>query len=140
MQPKKTVNYEIIRERRIKLGYSQKEFADLLGVKHYQTVSSWERGENSPKKGLWDRICKVLGISLNTLSGDNGSEAETKNDTFKDLILMGMLNVQRVEDLLKEEVDLSLETEETRTKYEKAARLAGELRKSLWEIYKPFMD
>lgn len=53
---------------------------------------------------------------------------------------MGMLNVQRVEDLLKEEVDLLQETEDTKCKYEKAARLAGELRKSLWEIYKPFMD
>ena len=50
---------EEIKNTRIRLGYSQQEFASLLGVS-FATVNRWENGKAKPQKDRLNRIRKLL--------------------------------------------------------------------------------
>ena len=50
---------------------TQEEFASRLGVTP-QAVSKWERGNGLPDVSLLEGICKILGLSANTLLGIDG--------------------------------------------------------------------
>ena len=52
-----------IRERRIMLGYSQQQMADLIGVT-YQQAHKYERGINRISAGRLYEIAQVLGIPV----------------------------------------------------------------------------
>ena len=59
---------------------TQEEFASRLGVTP-QAVSRWERGNSLPDISLVSGICKVLGISANTLLGiENDNKVVENND------------------------------------------------------------
>jgi len=75
---------------------TQEELANKLGVTS-QAVSKWERSNGSPDVSMLRNICKVLGISANTLIGlENGivenndpiAQAEVQNHMFAEPIVL----------------------------------------------------
>jgi SNF2 family DNA or RNA helicase len=54
------MNSESIRSLRLKLGYSQQEFAAALGVS-FATVNRWENGKAKPQKDRIERMRSLLG-------------------------------------------------------------------------------
>ena len=59
---------KLIKEARIKKGYTQKEIADLLGLTD-KAVSKWECGRSFPDITLIESISRELDISVNLLVG-----------------------------------------------------------------------
>ena len=75
---------------------TQEEFASRIGVTA-QAVSKWERGNGLPDVSLLSGICKVLGITANTLIGveekvvENGNvaaECEIKNNLIAEPLVL----------------------------------------------------
>jgi len=75
---------------------TQEELANKLGVTS-QAVSKWERSNGSPDVSMLKSICKVLGVSANTLIGlENGivenddpiAQAEVHNHMFAEPIVL----------------------------------------------------
>lgn len=75
---------------------SQEEFASRIGVTA-QAVSKWERGNGLPDVSILSGICKVLGISANSLIGveekvvENGNvvaEREIKNNLIAEPLVL----------------------------------------------------
>lgn len=62
----KTDAHEIIKEKRLKLGLSQKQVADKAGLSH-NTVYNLETNRVSTNLETYEKICKVLGIKLSSL-------------------------------------------------------------------------
>ena len=58
--------HEIIKEKRMKLGLSQKQLADKAGLSH-NTVYNLETNRVSTNLETYEKICKVLGIKLSSL-------------------------------------------------------------------------
>ena len=79
------MKYEIgnrIRKYREESGFSQKDFAQQLGVSNSR-VSNWEQGINRPDADILADICRVLNVSPSELldvrlSSDDLSEQERK--------------------------------------------------------------
>jgi transcriptional regulator with XRE-family HTH domain len=61
-----------LREARIKVGLSQKELADKLGLTQ-PTISNWEKGRGAPSEEQEERLQQVLGSEDETQRGLNGS-------------------------------------------------------------------
>ena len=87
---------EIICQYRQLRKLTQEEFASRIGVTA-QAVSKWERGNGLPDVSLLSGICKVLGISANTLIGveekvvENGNvaaEREIKNNLIAEPLVL----------------------------------------------------
>ncbi|MBQ8278339.1 MAG: FHIPEP family type III secretion protein [Roseburia sp.] len=88
---------DIISQTRQNKKMTQEEFASRLGVTP-QAVSRWERGNGLPDISLVEGICKVLGISANTLLGiaensvtENHNiaiEQEIKNNMFAEPLVL----------------------------------------------------
>lgn len=57
---------------------TQEEFASRIGVTA-QAVSKWERGNGLPDVSLLAGICRVLGVSANSLIGVEGKVVENGN-------------------------------------------------------------
>lgn len=57
---------EIIKEKRLELGLSQKQLADKAGLSH-NTVYNLETNRVSTNLETYEKICKVLGIKLSSL-------------------------------------------------------------------------
>ena len=55
-----------MKDARTKVGLSQQELADKLGVSR-QTIHAIEKGDYNPTIKLCVGICKVLGLTLNDL-------------------------------------------------------------------------
>jgi DNA (cytosine-5)-methyltransferase 1 len=55
------VRASYIRDRRERLGLSQLEFAQLLGLKNNgeRTIGGWERGEHMPSESKWQQINEI---------------------------------------------------------------------------------
>lgn len=65
------MKYEIgsrIRKYREKKGISQKELAQMLGIKNNR-VSNWEQGLNRPDADILTKLCYVLDVSPSELLG-----------------------------------------------------------------------
>lgn len=60
---------EQIKKYRIKLGYTQEQLGQMIGVTT-QAVSKWERG-GLPDTDILPRIAHSLGISIDALFGDD---------------------------------------------------------------------
>lgn len=57
---------KIIRENRLKLGLTQNQLGDILGVS-FKTISRWENGNYMPDISMLIPLSKALNISLNEL-------------------------------------------------------------------------
>lgn len=55
-----------IKELRKKRGLTQKQLAELLGVKQ-QNVSDWERGERSPSVKNLKKLAEILNCQIDDL-------------------------------------------------------------------------
>ena len=55
-----------MKDARTKVGLSQQELADKLGVSR-QTINAIEKGDYNPTIKLCVGICRVLGLTLNDL-------------------------------------------------------------------------
>ncbi len=64
---------ERLKNLRKQAGLTQSDFALKTGV-HFQTVSKWERGNQTPDIGMLGIIASVLGVSLEKLLGEEESE------------------------------------------------------------------
>ena len=69
---------ERVRTFRERLGIEQKSFAERIGVTG-NAVSNWERGRSRPDVNLLPAICRVLGITLYDLFGE-----ENPSDFFSE--------------------------------------------------------
>lgn len=70
-----------IREARIKKGLTQRQLAELVGVKH-NSISDWENDKNKPYADMVELLLGALEIDANTLLGwDNPQQLE--NDAQK---------------------------------------------------------
>lgn len=59
---------EKIKELRLERGYTQAEFAELMGVKQ-SCVSKWERGATLPDSDMIVALCKLFEVSADYLLG-----------------------------------------------------------------------
>ncbi len=59
---------------RKKAGLTQKQFADMLGVKN-TAVSNWESGNNSIDIETLFAACEVFGVTLNDMYGKYSTES-----------------------------------------------------------------
>jgi len=70
-----------VRERRIMLGFTQQQLADLIGVT-YQQAHKYERGINRISAGRLFEIAHVLSVPVNYffegLSGDEGRQVSSR--------------------------------------------------------------
>ena len=78
----------VIKEIRMKLGLTQKEFAKMLGVVE-SAVSNWERNKRTPDLETLNAISRLSGVSLNKIADSEHREehfsyAETYLDALDD--------------------------------------------------------
>ena len=60
---------ELIKNARIKKGYTQVELGDLLGVTN-KAISRWEKGDTVPSTDTLKLLSKEFDVSINTLLGE----------------------------------------------------------------------
>lgn len=73
---------ERLKNERNKIGLSQKELADKLGM-NARTYASYERGERDISTSVLLTICQTLNISSDALLGNNAAE---ENNELEDLM------------------------------------------------------
>ncbi len=66
-------------------GMTQKELAELLGVKN-SAVSNWEKGVNSIDIETLFKACTIFKISVNDMYGQYSNETVEFSDEIKDLV------------------------------------------------------
>lgn len=59
---------KLIREGRVRLGLTEQQFADAVGVSR-GAVQQWERGTTAPKRNNQAAVARKLGISVPQLMG-----------------------------------------------------------------------
>lgn len=57
----------LLRESRLKKGFSQAELADIFGYESAQYISDWERGVSSPPMKKLAKIVEALDIDMDRL-------------------------------------------------------------------------
>ena len=77
---------EKIKQRRIELGWSQRELANKMGYSNNSTLVKIEKGIVDVSQSRIVQFSKVLGVSIAYLM-DWEEEEEQKNDTIADVIL-----------------------------------------------------
>ncbi len=88
MDKKKTGN--MIKEARVKKGYTQQELGDIVGVTN-KAISRWETGEAFPDVALLDTIANALELGIDEIV--LGDKKEEKND----LIASELVNIAKIE-------------------------------------------
>lgn len=61
-----------LKNERKKLGYSQKQLAQILNVSQ-QTVGSWEVGRTEPDAKTLTKLANIFGVSVDYLTGHSPS-------------------------------------------------------------------
>lgn len=69
-------NESFIAQRRIALGITQEQLAEIVGVKRMQ-IYLWENGKNSPRAAHLVKLAAALNCSIDELL----QSFDTKNDT-----------------------------------------------------------
>ena len=82
-----------IKKIRNKLGISQQELAEMIGV-HYRTIQNWERGGTIPKS-KHTLLCDVLNEKKE--AAGNVSDSQQLIDTQKKLIEMLEKRIEELE-------------------------------------------
>ena len=57
---------KIIKEKRLRLGWSQKELAQKAGLCH-NTIYNLEANKGATKLETYEKVCKALGIKMSRL-------------------------------------------------------------------------
>ena len=61
---------EKVKDARLQLGLSQQQLGEATGVS-LRTISSYEKGEKTPRQGTLLRLAKALGVSVKFLIDDH---------------------------------------------------------------------
>ena len=76
-----------ISKAREKKGYTQDEFANLLGTNRV-TVSKWETCNNVPSTEMLFQISNILDVSIDELLGLKNESQEERMNIFKKILLI----------------------------------------------------
>ena len=76
-----------IRNRRMELGWSQRELAKKMGYKDNSTLARIEQGKVDVYQNKIVQFSEVLDVSIAYLMGWQDDEEEKKNDILADIIL-----------------------------------------------------
>ena len=75
-----------IKERRLNLGWSQRELAEKMGYKNHSVVARVEAGKVDLPQSRLDQFATVLGLSHGYLLGLVSADESKKNDQLAKLI------------------------------------------------------
>lgn len=76
-----------IKEARIKRGLTQRQLAEIIGVKH-NSISDWENDKNKPYADMVELLLGALEIDANTLLGwDSPQQLESDAQELANKIL-----------------------------------------------------
>ena len=93
MDKEKTGN--LIKEARTRLGYTQTELGDMLGVSN-KAVSRWENGDSFPDVGILENLSTCLNISIEQLiSGDTISNDQSIIELIRIVKLQSKESIRR---------------------------------------------
>lgn len=98
-----------IREYRKRKGLTQRQLADLIGVKH-NSISDWENDKNKPYADTLELLLWALDVDANTLLGwDNPEQIRKDAEELADKLLSNpkikfLLSI--VKDLPENDIDL----------------------------------
>lgn len=91
-------------------GYTQKELANILGIKN-SSVSNWEQGQNAPDIETIFKLCQLFQISVSDMFGCDVIEGESIRVTeFEKEILLAY---RKSDSIGKELVHRALHLDET---------------------------
>ena len=90
-----------IRQRRILLGLTQQQLADLIGVT-YQQAHKYERGINRVSAGRLYGIARVLGVDVSYFFEGLGQEAEGLSERQR-MCLDLARNFSKIEDMRQQD-------------------------------------
>ncbi len=74
---------KLIKEARIRKGYTQTELGDLLGVTN-KAVSRWEKGDSFPDVGILENLARCLDVRIEDLV--TGEHVESQENTLTELL------------------------------------------------------
>ena len=76
-----------IKERRMSLGWSQRDLAEKMGYQSHAVIARTEAGKVDLPQSRVDQFAKVLGVSHAYLLGLISEEENNKNDRLATLII-----------------------------------------------------
>lgn len=86
---------EKIKQRRIELGWSQRELAKKMGYNHHSTLTRIEQGKVDIPQSRIVKFSEVLGVSIEYLM--NWEEVQKKNNILSDIILKASEDAELLE-------------------------------------------
>lgn len=95
---------------RKKSGLSQKELANLLGVRN-TAISNWENGANSIDIDTLFKLCKILNIDINTIFGYKNKPiseytiSENENNLIENYRKLDTAGKNTIEVVLKSQIE-----------------------------------
>ena len=107
-----TISKNLKKLRESKTPYSQKEFAELIGVKQ-NTYSTWESGTADVKSEFIPKIAELFGVEIKDLFETTSTKIKIsqKNSDNKDNSINGLIfvvtdekSVEKIVSVLKENV------------------------------------
>ncbi len=111
---------ERIKESRKRKGLTQRQLADLIGVKH-NSISNWENNQNKPDPDTLELLCGALDVSPSYLLGYNSYSSEKKMTNFHAFI-HEFEKYESIYNIRTNQVEIFLESEPG-TKYVISAEL-----------------
>lgn len=100
MDKEKTGN--LIREARVKRGYTQLELGTMIGVSN-KTVSKWEKGESFPDVGILESLSVTLQIGINDLVvGEIRDDSNSQEEITAEVLRIAKLQKkERMKDYIR---------------------------------------
>ena len=91
---------QVIKDARIKKGYTQAELGDILGVTN-KAVSRWEKGASFPDVGVIENLANALDISIEEIIVGSKNQITTEAALNELLKTLKMQRRQKVRILLR---------------------------------------
>jgi len=70
MNKQKEVIPNTLKENRLKVGITQKQVAEKIGVNSQERISHWEAGRNIPNLANLVKLCKLYKVNVNLIYPD----------------------------------------------------------------------
>ena len=113
---KRNISKNIVKYRE-KMGYSQKELANKLGVTPSR-ISNWEQGANCPTIDILFEVCKILQVSINDIYGiypdSNVSLSYGEKEHIENHRLLDEYGKELIDTITISEVNRSKDLEESK--------------------------
>jgi transcriptional regulator with XRE-family HTH domain len=110
---------ERLKSLRKKAGYSQKEFAELVGL-HQVQYGRYERGDSRPYSETLTKIADALGVSTDYLLEGQTEDAITANMQDKELLKL-FTEIEKLDPEVKDKVKYMLDAIITKNKIQQLA-------------------